>query len=154
MGVSFSCLFAEKDDVEAALDSRRDEEYSSTHDLEVVKWLSRNPFTSNGFSAQHIDIVVRWGEEGHEAAPKKKLGRPPASQRLGPSNPKKKVSTEEGTGAKPTERKKLGHPPSKRVVQQSPKLIRGSISLKRKGQKDNTPHCRKKLITSGSRATN
>ncbi|CAN6999807.1 unnamed protein product [Brassica oleracea var. botrytis] len=94
------------------------------------------------------------GEAGHEAAPKKKLGRPPASQRLGPSNPKKKVSTEEGTGAKPTERKKLGRPPSKRVVQQSPKLIRGSSSLKRKGQKDNTPHCRKKLITSGSRATN
>lgn len=44
--------------------SRRDEEYSRAHDLEVVKWLSRNPFTSNGFSAQHIDIVVRWGEEG------------------------------------------------------------------------------------------
>ncbi|CAH8342943.1 unnamed protein product, partial [Eruca vesicaria subsp. sativa] len=77
---------------------------------------------------------------------KRKPGRPPVSQRIKAPTQKKKQNNETAA-ANQAEKKKLGRPPVRRVTQQSPKLIRGSISRKRKGQKEATPTCKRKLTT-------
>ncbi|CAH8371802.1 unnamed protein product, partial [Eruca vesicaria subsp. sativa] len=51
---------------------------------------------------------------------------------------------------KQQDKKKLGRPPGKRTVQQSPRLIQGSNSRKRKVQKVSLPTCRRRLLAEGS----
>ncbi|KAH0876707.1 hypothetical protein HID58_064101 [Brassica napus] len=70
--------------------------------------------------------------------------RVPATLQLGPTVQTIQESAQDAT--KDTGRRKPGRPPGRRMVQGSPKLIRGSTSKKRKLQQDKPPLTRRKLI--------